>query len=46
MNLIINMEDDQSLIYSDDSATLAWLGCGKEKKNEKKVIFFSLIRER
>lgn len=27
-NLIINMDDDDKLIYNDDSATLSWLGFG------------------
>ncbi|KAL0089203.1 hypothetical protein J3Q64DRAFT_1390543 [Phycomyces blakesleeanus] len=36
-NLIINMEDDKSLILSDDSATLAWLGI----ENEAELSFFN-----
>ncbi|KAI8149953.1 hypothetical protein BJV82DRAFT_503803 [Fennellomyces sp. T-0311] len=36
-NLIINMEDDASLIFSDDSATLAWLGL----ENEAELSFFN-----
>ncbi|CAO3624295.1 unnamed protein product [Cunninghamella blakesleeana] len=37
MNLIINMEDDERLIYSDDSAALAWLGI----ENETELSFFN-----
>ncbi|KAI8089576.1 uncharacterized protein BX664DRAFT_333374 [Halteromyces radiatus] len=37
MNLIINMEDDDRLIYSDDSAALAWLGV----ENETELSFFN-----
>ncbi|KAI9322096.1 hypothetical protein BX666DRAFT_2016926 [Dichotomocladium elegans] len=36
-NLIINMEDDASLIFQDDSATLAWLGI----ENETEMSFFN-----
>ncbi|CAO3608975.1 unnamed protein product [Cunninghamella echinulata] len=37
MNLIINMEDDDRLIYNDDSAALAWLGV----ENETEISFFN-----
>ncbi|KAI7861663.1 hypothetical protein BDF14DRAFT_1876973 [Spinellus fusiger] len=36
-NLIINMEEDQRLIFSDDSATLIWLGL----ENEAEISFFN-----
>ncbi|ORZ00857.1 hypothetical protein BCR43DRAFT_485923 [Syncephalastrum racemosum] len=36
-NLIINMEDDEKLIYADDSATLSWLGL----ENEAELSFFN-----
>ncbi|KAH8550073.1 hypothetical protein BGW37DRAFT_499991 [Umbelopsis sp. PMI_123] len=37
-NLIINMEDDDKLIFKDDSATLSWLGF----ENETEVSFFNM----
>ncbi|KAI9302071.1 hypothetical protein BJ944DRAFT_167951 [Cunninghamella echinulata] len=37
MNLIINMEDDDRLIYNDDSAALAWAGV----ENETEISFFN-----
>ncbi|ORX60248.1 hypothetical protein DM01DRAFT_1332403 [Hesseltinella vesiculosa] len=38
MNLIINMEDeDDRLIYSDESAILAWIGV----ENETEISFFN-----
>ncbi|KAG2177944.1 hypothetical protein INT43_003191 [Umbelopsis isabellina] len=36
-NLIINMDDDDKLIYNDDSATLSWLGF----ENETEISFFN-----
>ncbi|KAG2186828.1 hypothetical protein INT44_003054 [Umbelopsis vinacea] len=36
-NLIINMDDDDKLIFKDDSATLSWLGF----ENETEISFFN-----
>ncbi|EIE75755.1 hypothetical protein RO3G_00459 [Rhizopus delemar RA 99-880] len=38
MNLIINIEDDDKLILSDDSAVLAWQGI----ENETELSFFHM----
>lgn len=42
MNLIINVEDDDKLILSDDTAVLAWQGLGMLYKNR---VFVSLIKQ-
>lgn len=43
MNLIINIEDDDKLILSDDSAVLAWQGIGKYRVDTLISSFSDLI---